>query len=266
MAAWESPARVQQSPYSHPLLAELIFAFDRRLQRRHGVLEYSDHAACIFRVQICSCSHDLILRDGTRLQPTDRVACLHYWNEHMPSIQRYANRVDWARDVCGRISRSLGELLCYLNSRPDLGDVNVVCAHVTSAVKEQSGQISRIMQRYGFETIYDPEPLSARERLSQLAENILISMMVLAQNADTLRRDTLRRVRVPIYVSRRELERRFASAHGIEYAYRSLSGDCPAGARASDHERRAHCHPVRDFGINLAGNADNPESTATRSP
>lgn len=122
----------------------------------------------------------------------------------MPSTRCYASRIDWARQVCGRISRSLDELARYLNSQTDLGDIKIICANVTSAVREQKWQISRIMRHYGFETIDDPQPLPLRERFGQFAENILISLMVFAQNADTLRRDTLRRVRVPIYVSRRD--------------------------------------------------------------
>ncbi|MGH6672280.1 MAG: hypothetical protein ACRECV_09965 [Xanthobacteraceae bacterium] len=73
-------------------------------------------------------------------------------------------------------------------------------------------QISHIMERYGFETIDEPEPWPPRERIRLVGENILISMMVFAQNADTLRMDTLRRVRVPVCVSRCELERRFEIA------------------------------------------------------
>jgi hypothetical protein len=47
--------------------------------------------------------------------------------------------------------------------------------------------------------------------LIRLGENILISLIVLAQNADALRVDTLRRTRVPIYISRQTLEQKFGS-------------------------------------------------------
>jgi hypothetical protein len=46
-------------------------------------------------------------------------------------------------------------------------------------------------------------------RLHRFGENVLISLIVFAQNAGTLRPDTLRRVRVPIYLSRRTLDGKF---------------------------------------------------------
>jgi hypothetical protein len=45
--------------------------------------------------------------------------------------------------------------------------------------------------------------------LNRLGENILISMIILAHNPGALHLDTLSRVRVPIYLSRRALEREF---------------------------------------------------------
>ena len=210
MALWETnDGRAQRSPYSHPWLAELLFAFDRQLRRHKDVLEYSGDPSCIFRVEICRARRNLALRDGIWLRAGERIAKLHYWNEQMPSTRRYANRVAWAREFHRRIALSLTELARYLHAQTEFADVKVVCADVTSAVSEQSRQITHIMAHYGFETIYDTEPPPFRERLIRLGENILISLLVFVQNADTLRFDSLRRVRVPIYLSRRELERRF---------------------------------------------------------
>ena len=209
MAIAETPERARKTAYSHPVLAELLFAFDKHLQRHYGVFEYSDDPECIFRIEIRSCHRDLLLRDGTRLRRGDRTARLHFWNEHMPPIHQFSHRIAWAREVRWRIERSLFNLAGYLESRPDLGDVGVICAEVPSGVREQSGRISCLMQRYGFETIYDPEPPSSLARLGRFGQNLLISLIVFAQNSDSLRMDTLARVRVPIYLSRRELRRKF---------------------------------------------------------
>ena len=43
-------------------------------------------------------------------------------------------------------------------------------------------------------------------------ENILISLIILAHNAGALRLDTLNRVRLPIYFSRRLLNEKFGDA------------------------------------------------------
>ena len=210
MTVWESDNRhPQQSPYSHPRLAELIFALDKLLRQRYGVLEYSSHPSCIFRIEICPSRRNLTLRDGTRVSAGDRIARLHYWNEQMPATRLYTSQMVWAREFHRRIAISLIELARYLRAQSDLADVSVVCGDVASAASEQSRQIAHIMRRYGFEAILVPEPLLLRERLIRLGENILISLILLAQNADALRVDTLRRTRVPIYISRQTLEQKF---------------------------------------------------------
>jgi hypothetical protein len=212
MTVWESHNRhPQQSPYSHPRLAELIFALDKLLRQRYGVLEYSSHPSCIFRIEICPSCRNLTLRDGTRVSAGDRIARLHYWNEQVPATRLYTSQMVWAREFHRRIAISLTELARYLRAQSDLADVNVICGDVASAVSEQSRQIAHIMRRYGFEAILVPEPLLLRGRLIRLGENILISLIVLAQNADALRVDTLRRTRVPIYISRQTLEQKFGS-------------------------------------------------------
>lgn len=205
--ARHSPA----SRYSHPWLAETLFAFDTRLRQQRGVIEYSAHPACLFRLEIARAHRRLTLADGTRLRPGQRVVRLHFWNEHIPPVPAAGTTIRWARQVQRNISLSLRELARYLSSRPDLCDISVVCGDVPSATREQCRQIEYIMAHYGFETIMETEQLPFAERLHRLGENILISLTVFAQNPATLRLDTLQRVRVPIYLSRGILERKFGS-------------------------------------------------------
>lgn len=209
MAVWDSAAPKPHSPYSHPWLAGLLFAFDVRQRRRQAVFEYSRNPACIFRLDICRARRLLTLRDGTRVGVGERVARLHFWNEHVPLLPADGATIGWARRMQRAIAISLRELARYLAEQPDLVDIAVICGDVPSATKSQSGQLARIMAYYGFETIAEPEYLSLGERLHRLGENILISLIVLAHNAGALRADTLLRVRVPIYLSRRMLERDF---------------------------------------------------------
>jgi hypothetical protein len=211
MAVWDSAKPEVASPYSHPRLAGFIFAFDARLRRRQAVIEYSAHPACVFRLEIASSGGQFTLRDGTCLQPNERVARLHFWNEHIPPMPQEGPTIPWARRLQKSISVSLRELARYLSSRPDLCDIRVICGDVPSGTKSQSGQVAHIMAYYGFEARGESDRLSLRERIHRFGENILISFTVFAQNPAALRLDTLMRVRVPIYLSRRNLERRFGS-------------------------------------------------------
>jgi hypothetical protein len=212
MTVWDLAERDFQSEPSHSLVAEWILALDRRLRKRQGVFEYTANPACVFRLQISRCDRDRVLRDGTRLRAGQRFAQLHYWNEQMPPIPRSGPTIAWGRELHRRIRLSLVELARFLRSRPDLADIEVVFGDVPSGVREKFGQIGRIMAHYGFEVIPEPQDLTPTQRLHRWGENVLISLIVFAQNAGALHRNTLRRVRVPIYLSRRALEKLFGEA------------------------------------------------------
>jgi hypothetical protein len=210
MAVWDSAQRAMPPPDGRRWLAEAVLAFDARQRRRQAVFEYSRDPRCIFRLDITPARRPLTLRDGTRVDAGERIARLHFWNEQIPKMPEDGATIGWARRMQRAIGFSLFELARYLAERPDLADVAVICGDVPSATKSQSGQLARIMARYGFETIAEPARLPIGERLHRFGENILISLIVLAHNAGALRSDTLARVRVPIYLSRRILERDFA--------------------------------------------------------
>jgi hypothetical protein len=211
MAVWDSARPNVTPPHSHPWLAEAIFALDARLRQRQSVVEYSAHPSCIFRLQIGRSRRRLTLSDGTQVQPGQRIALLHFWNEHIPRVPPSGATIRWARQMQRAIAISLGELARYLSSRSDLSDVAVICGDVPSATRAQWRQIEHIMGYYGFETVMLPERLSLGGGIRRLGENILISLIVFAQNARALRFDTLLRVRVPIYLSRRTLEQKFGN-------------------------------------------------------
>lgn len=212
MAVSDSARQGTHSPHSHPWLAGLVLALDARLRRRHAVFEYTRNPSCVFRLDITLSSRPLALRDGARVHPGQRIARLHLWNEHIPPVPRNGATIAWARRMQQAMATSLRELARYLASRPDLGDVAVIRTDVPSATSTQTAQLARIMARYGFEAIAEPEPSRIGDRVHRFGENILISLFVFALNAGALRFDTLQRVRLAIFLSRRGLEEKFGGA------------------------------------------------------
>jgi hypothetical protein len=206
MAVCDSAQRKARTPCSRRWLVEAVSAFDVRQRRRLAVFEYTCNPACIFRLDITRAPRELTLRDGTFVRAGDRMARLHFWNEQIPPLPDDGATIAWGRRMQRAIGVSLHELARYLAGRTDLADVAVVCGLVPSGTKSRSAQIARIMAYFGFETIPEPHPLPFRERLHRLGENFLISFIVLAHNAGALHPNTLMRVRVPIYLSRRALE------------------------------------------------------------
>ncbi len=209
MAVLDSAERTKRWRPSRRWLADAVGLLDGRLRREQAVFEYTRHPACVFRLDIGHLIKALVLHDGTQVQPGQRVARLHFWNEQVPAIPKSGATIAWARQLQRAIAISLRELASFLASRPDLADVAVVCGEVPSGTRAQSEQVARIMAHYGFEAIVEPEHLSVGERLHRLGENILISMILVAHNPGALHFDTLNRVRVPIHMSRRTLERKF---------------------------------------------------------
>src|SRR5215831_3566538 len=125
MAVSDSAARSERSRYSHPLVAEAVFALDARLRRRYAVVEYTHNPFCVFRLQIVPCQDDLVLCDGTGLRRGERVVELHYWSEQIPPAPQNGMTIGWARRMTHSLEISLCELARYLAAKPALNDVAV---------------------------------------------------------------------------------------------------------------------------------------------
>jgi hypothetical protein len=173
------------------------------------VIEYTDLPECLFRIQLVTSNENYSLSDGTCIQPGDRVANLHVWNEQFPCFAGKGPTLAWARRVNQAFDLSLRELASFLDGRPKLDDVVAICANLSLEPAERSGQLVRFVSRFGFEQIAAANSRSFRQQMHWFGENILISMMVLARNAAALRVDTLRRDRTLVFLSRRELRRRY---------------------------------------------------------
>ena len=75
---------------------------------------------------------------------------------------------------------------------------------------EQADLVAHFAERYGFVRAVDLAPdHSIAERLHLVGENILISMIVIARNPAAFRADLFHRGRVPVYLHRAELMKRF---------------------------------------------------------
>jgi hypothetical protein len=195
-----------------PWLETMVAALDDRLRLRHGVIEYTNSPECLFRIQLASSADDYVLSDGTCVHSGERIANLHVWNEQFPCFAEKGPTLAWARRVNQAFELSLRELARFLDGRHDLDDVAAICAKMSLGPVERSAQLVRFVSRFGFERIAAANSRSFRQQMHWFGENILISMMILARNAAALRADTLRRDRTLVFLSRRELRRRYGFA------------------------------------------------------
>lgn len=197
-----------------PWLEAVVAALDDRLRLRHRVIEYTSSPECMFRIQLVRSEEDYVLSDGTCVRASERLVNLHVWNEQFPRFTGNGPTLAWARRVNHAFELSMRELAGFLESRREFDDVVAICANLTLEPAERSGQLVRFVARFGFEPIAAASSRSFRQQMHWFGENILISMMVLARNAAALRADTLRRDRTLVFLSRRELRRRYGFARG----------------------------------------------------
>ena len=208
-------AQREAKPLDHPWLGALLDALDDRLRARYRVIEYCRSPHCLFRIGVIASDHDIVLSDGVRLRPGDRLIDLHLWSEQFPPFPPQGPNLAWALRVSRAFDSSLRELHRYLDSHAELGDVVAVRGNMSFDVNARAAQLGRLAARYGFERVAAPPPRSAWQRLHRFGENILISLMVLARNAAALRRGTLWRDRTMVLLSRQGLQRRYGGAgHG----------------------------------------------------
>lgn len=194
------------------MLNTLVSIIDGTLRATQKIFEYSDRPRCVFRIELAAAPCDITLSDGTRLSAGSRLINLHLWNEHIPPFPAHGPTIGWARRMCHDLETSLEELATFVTNDPALEDITAVGGKMMFGSTEQTGLVAHLAERYGFVRAIEPAPdHSIAERLHTLGENILVSMIVIAQNPAAFRLDLFHRDRVPVYLHRAELMRRFGA-------------------------------------------------------
>jgi hypothetical protein len=196
----------------HAVLKRIVFAIDAALRRWNSVVEFTTDPTCILRIRVDRLERPLVLADGTSARAGERFVDLHLWNEQIPAMPKAGASIAWARQMHVCFLQSLQQLAHYLAARPELDDIAVVRCTLMFASSERDEQMARLLGRYGFELVPGAGALPFSERARRFGENIQISLIVLLRNAAALRRDTLRRGRTRVFISRRALERRYGGA------------------------------------------------------
>src|SRR5215813_1759267 len=210
----------------HFWLDKIIFRLDRLLSRWLSVLEYTHDPTCILRITLGRLDQDFVLTDGTAGHAGERFIDLHLWNEQVPAMPKEGASIAWARQMSLCFQHSLRQLARYLASRPDLDDISLVRCTMMFASGERDDQMVRMIGRYGFELVPSATTATMGERARRFGENVLISLIVLSGNAAALRRDTLRRGRTRVFMSRKALEQRYGrGADSIDLKHRPV---CPS--------------------------------------
>lgn len=206
------------------MLNTLVSMIDGALRARQEIFEYCNDPHCVFRLQFAAATSDIALADGTQVAAGSHLLNLHLWNEHIPPFPARGPTLGWARRMCRDLEISLEELAAFVARNPDLTNIAAVRGKMMFGSTEQTQLVAHFAERYGFVRAPDPAPdHSIADWLHLVGENILISMIVIAQNPAAFRTDLFHRDRVRVYLHRTELMRRFG-AHPEAAAVFQLNG------------------------------------------
>jgi hypothetical protein len=205
------------APHRPNWLGSSVFRLDDWLRKRQHVYEYSDHPACLFRIQRAKAGADIKLADGLRVRKGDPILNLHLWNEHMPRLDPGGMDFKWARRIGREIAASLERLATHMAEDLSYDDIVALRAEMRFGTAEQNVRIVRLSTRYGFESVSMPDS-ERYGAVRELGENALVLMLVLAANPGAARFCGLKHDCALIYMSRANLDR--------HYLPRSTGGRC----------------------------------------
>ena len=189
-------------------LGNSVFRLDDWLRKFQHVYEYSDHPACLFRIQRASAAAEIKLAGGVRVRKGDSILNLHLWNEHMPRLDPGGMDFKWARLIGREIAASLERLATHMAEDLSYDDIVALRAEMRFGTAEQNVRIVRLSARYGFESVNmsDDERYGA---FRELGENALVLMLVLAANPGAAHFCGLKHDCALIYMSRANLDRHY---------------------------------------------------------
>jgi len=203
-----------------PAVARLIFALDERLRRRNGVFDYDEDSECLLRLKLATAERSIVLKDGVRLNPSDRVLELHFRNEQISPMDEGAT-VAWAIKLMKLLDLSLRRLWDFLENRPDLDDIAAIRAAWPFRSGDRFHRIEWAAHRFGFELA--PEAQTFGRRLLSIGPSAMGLMLVIASNPKAVHLDRLFQKPAVLFLSRRALEQRYGHGNGL----RTVRGEKP---------------------------------------
>lgn len=181
----------------------LVGSVDTLLRAYHGIYEFTDDPACVFRIGLGPARGRVILGDGTEIRGGEPVGALHLWNEHLRPYADGGPDLGWASDMRRRLSHSLQLLADYIEREPAWRTVQAFRGDATLSRRLGNTQVGRIAERYGFVRLEPPS--SMLRQLHFLGDCFNTWALTRAFNPGALGRQEFLRGRCELWISRRAL-------------------------------------------------------------
>ena len=189
-------------PLSARALRQVIRGIDAYLRRRLQITEFEGGPDALVRIALNHAEREIVLSDGTRLRPDDRVLELHFWNEHLLTLPQGGATLRWAATTRRQIVRSLQHLAEHLRTAPDLAEVKALLIRPAFAGRNLARNLSWIVVRHGFESAPDERRQAARSDAQGWLDSLWVWLLTWAYNPRSLNGRRFRRSRQEFWFSR----------------------------------------------------------------
>lgn len=190
----------------HGGLDRAVLAVDRSLRRATGIFEFCEERECILRIAVVESDAYLVLPDGTEICPHDPVIDLHFWNEHLPSLGQAGASLAWGGMFRARMRSSLRMLAEHMAADSVVAGVRA-CRAKPAFLRDR--RIRRTAYRLGFVEAVPEASLS--EQVHEFLQTFLIYGLTWVFNPDALPEKACWPQRSYLWMSRKELFRRYGS-------------------------------------------------------
>ncbi|MDI7277035.1 MAG: hypothetical protein QME94_13740, partial [Anaerolineae bacterium] len=169
--------------------------------------------ACILRLSLGQAREALVLADGTRIEPGDPVADVHFWNERLPPMPAAGPDLRWARETYRRFAASLRLLADCLEHSPTLVGIRAIRAEFGfssgAGLEAQRG----LYERLGLEVRRVRAARGAWGRFAEFWENLFSYWLIWTYNPASLKgKRFLDLERCQVWMSRQALYARYGAA------------------------------------------------------
>jgi hypothetical protein len=185
----------------------LVGSVDTVLRACHGIREYTDDPACVFRLGLVAARDAMTLSDGTEIGAGEPIGTLHLWNEHLQPYTNGGPDFAWANDMRRRVFRSLQLLAAAVESDPAWRHVQAFRGDATLSRRLGEVQIRRLAERHGFERV--ATSLTLLGQLHLIGNSFNAWALTSAFNPAALERQGFLRGRCEVWMSRRALLARY---------------------------------------------------------
>lgn len=202
------PDNVREVPM---ILDKIVRKIDAILRNFYHIFNYCEDEDCLLRVSFTESERDITLSDGTHISKGERIAELHFWNEHMPQMPKNGPNMAWALAFRRKIIYSLKGLSSFIQSEPAFKEIAAFFGDPPFSGQESMAPLMELVQRWGFDVIEKEPPKGLWDRFTAFWEKVYTLMLVWVYNPGSLKnKDAWKRNRDELWISRNILIQEYA--------------------------------------------------------